>query len=1128
MTESVDQIADQLFKVIKGYGHKIILFTDDGKKTANPTEARRIFAKDIQMMVNFVVDETTNEIVVNLSKGTDIKAVQPMLSAIRNIASRHIIEFTVKTFGKSIQPKDFAYQAKTIGESNMTRHNQVEDQAEISVPGFGSWNERSLQKNMIDRAKNIAKAALDGNFRNVAHHAKILAATSKAYNDHMDIDEEINEINCWDGYKKQGTKQGTGKNINKRVNNCVPESLDDANKGNTMNKKTPSSSPYNDAMNEINQIDEISADTVNSYRDKATKERNKAKDGAEYDRGGAEKYRQFANDPVGPDPYGYGKKYRKKSNALKRNAREKEKTVAKRDRGLDMANRRPDVKETKTGMSPSARAADVEQSDREYIVQRNFKNKWKASNPGATWPGYEAAGFKRNDMNEGVGLSFSNENTWATQARTMGYTVKNAVHPSGEMTSYKTAKDKNGNIRGKFDGGSNTGSLKEAQIDELSTATMNSYKRKAKLAKTDANDTIRDLERHGHMDRLHPDRRAALRDRRKRKFGLSMVDKKLRNEGVNESSAAMEVFYDYSEDFYMLKLFINDDPVATADDYLGMGGSLVKAIEDLATSNGIAPGGMPLFSVDDNMNRDGKEGTLRNGKISWAVHEGFSGKFDGGLNTRSLKEAQINELTAKQKAMKQGAITSTTDATTGFGRPGAGDYSLPPSPSGIRKLEKDYGGNPNWQSSSQKRAARMLGKTKKKGPAGAEFDAAFKAGGQKERNYASTGDPSAMRSGKSRDWKNSVADKYGDDRAIGRSQRGPAGPLPKNKQEKEKARIEYNDWLRDRMNEDVNEGFSGWAGSARKSVNQLESARIIVKHKRSVDEEKRGARTRQIESIFIENAEGERFKFPSSNITAAKAMARHVQEGGAPFDDFGQHIYGIMEELNELKIFHRKNKRNDFFEDAAIGEEIGAHIVNLRSSLKSMSTPRGYNTQMEGFNKESADISQERIDELKDATTMSYFDEDIAASLPYVARVIESMRKRQASESHIVEFARQVMNSTSGFALSESCDDDDPDGPGAQAYKDQISEVVAWAAYLAPKVQNEALSNSLAQLEENLSAVSNQHVHMAMSAINVVKQQGTVAEANDVGHKKIDIEEQEISRVNETFSKYDIRKIFGV
>ena len=34
---------------------------------------------------------------------------------------------------------------------------------------------------------------------------------------------KINEIDCWDGYKKQGTKPGTGKNKGKRVNNCVKE-----------------------------------------------------------------------------------------------------------------------------------------------------------------------------------------------------------------------------------------------------------------------------------------------------------------------------------------------------------------------------------------------------------------------------------------------------------------------------------------------------------------------------------------------------------------------------------------------------------------------------------------------------------------------------------------------------------------------------------------------------------------------------------------------------------------------------------------------------------------------------------------------------------------------------------------
>ena len=46
------------------------------------------------------------------------------------------------------------------------------------------------------------------------------------------------------------------------------------------------------------------------------------------------------------------------------------------------------------GMSPEARARDVDQSDREYIEQRQFKDNWKKENPGQKWPGYTKAGFK--------------------------------------------------------------------------------------------------------------------------------------------------------------------------------------------------------------------------------------------------------------------------------------------------------------------------------------------------------------------------------------------------------------------------------------------------------------------------------------------------------------------------------------------------------------------------------------------------------------------------------------------------------------------------------------------------------------------------------------------------------------
>jgi len=37
------------------------------------------------------------------------------------------------------------------------------------------------------------------------------------------VADDLNEIDCWDGYKKDGTKPGTGKNKGKRVNNCVKE-----------------------------------------------------------------------------------------------------------------------------------------------------------------------------------------------------------------------------------------------------------------------------------------------------------------------------------------------------------------------------------------------------------------------------------------------------------------------------------------------------------------------------------------------------------------------------------------------------------------------------------------------------------------------------------------------------------------------------------------------------------------------------------------------------------------------------------------------------------------------------------------------------------------------------------------
>ena len=107
----------------------------------------------------------------------------------------------------------------------------------------------------------------------------------------------------------------------------------------------------------------------------------------------------------------------------------------------------------------------------------------------------------------------------------------------------------------------------------------------------------------------------------------------------------------------------------------------------------------------------------------------------------------------------------------------------------------------------------------------------------------------------------------------------------------------------------VHEGFGPVYGSKKSSYQQLESAKLIIKHKKAVGEQ-RGSRSRNIHSIFVENSEGERYKFPYNNLAGARAMLRHVKEGGTPYDQFGSHIIEQCKEYKKLREFKRYVQKN--------------------------------------------------------------------------------------------------------------------------------------------------------------------------------------------------------------------------
>jgi len=110
---------------------------------------------------------------------------------------------------------------------------------------------------------------------------------------------------------------------------------------------------------------------------------------------------------------------------------------------------------------------------------------------------------------------------------------------------------------------------------------------------------------------------------------------------------------------------------------------------------------------------------------------------------------------------------------------------------------------------------------------------------------------------------------------------------------------------KDTMEEhEVMEGFGSMTGSAKTSYQALENVKLVVKHKKAVNEESRGSRSRNIHSIYIQRGE-ERFRVAENNLTAARALARHLTNGGEMFDSIGEAIVEMASEQRKLKEFVR-------------------------------------------------------------------------------------------------------------------------------------------------------------------------------------------------------------------------------
>jgi len=195
---------------------------------------------------------------------------------------------------------------------------------------------------------------------------------------------------------------------------------------------------------------------------------------------------------------------------------------------------------------------------------------------------------------------------------------------------------------------------------------------------------------------------------------------------------------------------------------------------------------------------------------------------------------------------------------------------------------------------------------------------------------------------------------------------------------------------KDMKNKKLNEGYYAM-GKKLTYSDSIPTVKILLQHTRQIEEGEQ--RYRNINRIFVENVNGERFLLPTKRPGIAKVYARHVAEGGTPYDERGKHITSLVEEYTKMAGFIRATKNGQFNESTQrlVNEAIN-YYQNLRETLSHMISMRGYNKYFDSYtpvlNEETDDTNT--LNELFVEETL---DPRIESVLPILKRLSKNLNE---------------------------------------------------------------------------------------------------------------------------------------
>lgn len=178
-------------------------------------------------------------------------------------------------------------------------------------------------------------------------------------------------------------------------------------------------------------------------------------------------------------------------------------------------------------------------------------------------------------------------------------------------------------------------------------------------------------------------------------------------------------------------------------------------------------------------------------------------------------------------------------------------------------------------------------------------------------------------------------------------------------------------------------------GTSKTSFQDMGEAKIIVKHSQPVNYALPAGRTMHIDSIYIENAQGERFRYPHRHLNGARAMAVHVANGGTVYDNIGTHISGLSEELSKLRQFKNYTQRNGLQEALSdISDLVITRISDIKEQIAKLQRQNYYAEFAESFSPvHDLPIPEETVNNWVDALTIRTFNEELTSVFPFIYKL---------------------------------------------------------------------------------------------------------------------------------------------